>query len=45
VKDLRSNNLTYSEISENLADKGIVGLSGGLLTRGQISKLLRQETS
>ena len=45
VRILRSNNLTYSEISEELANKGIVGLSGGLLTRGQISKLLRQETS
>ena len=44
VKDLRSNNLTYSEISENLADKRIVGLSGRPLTRGQISKLLKQET-
>lgn len=45
VKHLRDfHGLTYSEISENLAGKGMVGLSGRPLTRGQISKLLKQET-
>ena len=36
VKHLRDfHGLTYSEISENLAGKGMVGLSGRPLTRGQ----------